>query len=392
MSVNLYLHHSFTFMAFFSDFFITLSLITVFHFSYLDTNFDFFEYLLHLSLNISLHYSLFIVPFFLFSFLISFLFNLTSLSPSLSPSFSLSLSHSLFDRMFITQHYLAFSGWPELRVLLELKEIVGIEKSNTLYYIPNAILINSESYGEFFFGSFIDRDVCFALLNNMSQIAKRLIEIKRDDNTLSPDIEELVFGLRIPKESYLGGIQAKATASWNALPLPLPSIPILSTGVESSLATYSTLVSKIDFNSIDNGTNIVEYDNIVNNDYDSINHNSNSNNTIKNNNNDNKKSKNIVSDMNQSVNEFTVSVTSSSSSTSSSISQNIETISTSTSSQIPSQVPGSPSTVNNNYLKDNIDFATLYNKHSIVSLCTNVLPYRFKDVMRSCWLSGSGYG
>lgn len=72
--------------------------------------------------------------------------------------------------MFVTQFYLAFSGWPEMRVLLELKELVSIEKSNTLYYIPNAIAIKSKSNGEFFFGSFIDRDICFALLTSMSQV------------------------------------------------------------------------------------------------------------------------------------------------------------------------------------------------------------------------------
>ena len=285
--------------------------------------------------------------------------------------------------MFITQHYLAFSGWPEMRVLLELKEIINIEKSNTLYYIPNAILINSEAHGEFFFGSFIDRDVCFALLNNMSQIAKRLIEIKKDNNTLSPEIDELVFGLRLPKESYLGGIQAKATASWNALPIPLPlsGIPILSTGADSSLNSFNNILLKMD--------NKIENNDCNNNE----NYNNNNNND---NNNDNNISNNISNDdnnyyhssnMNQSINEVILT-------------KSIDTVQTSSSSQIQSRGPGSslgttlPSlvAVNNNYLKDGIDLTSLYSKYGIVSLCTNVLPYHFSDVLRSCWLDGSGYG
>jgi hypothetical protein len=72
--------------------------------------------------------------------------------------------------MFITQYFLAFSGWPEIKLLLELKDLITIEKSNTLYYIPNAIAIKSKCNGEFFFGSFIDRDICFALLTSMSQV------------------------------------------------------------------------------------------------------------------------------------------------------------------------------------------------------------------------------
>ena len=298
--------------------------------------------------------------------------------------FSLTFAYSLlfFHRMFITQHYLAFSGWPEMRVLLELKEIINIEKSNTLYYIPNAILINSEAHGEFFFGSFIDRDVCFALLNNMSQIAKRLIEIKKDNNTLSPEIDELIFGLRLPKESYLGGIQAKATASWNALPIPLPlsGIPILSTGADSSLNSFNNILLKMD-NKIENNDS---------------NNNENYNNNNSNNNNDNNNNNNISDDdnncyhssnMNQSINEVIVT-------------KAIDTVQTSSSSQIQSRGPGSslgttlPSlvAVNNNYLKDGIDLTSLYSKYGIVSLCTNVLPYHFSDVLRSCWLDGSGYG
>ena len=260
-----------------------------------------------------------------------------------------------------------------MRVLLELKEIINIEKSNTLYYIPNAILVNSEAHGEFFFGSFIDRDVCFALLNNMSQIAKRLTEIKKDNNTLSPEIDELIFGLRIPKESYLGGIQAKATASWNALPIPLPlsNLPILSSGVESSFTSYNNILSKMD--------NKIENDNSNNHD---TNYNG-GNNNISNDDNSNYHSMNS----NQYINETFMS-------------KSIDAVPTCSSSPMPSRNSGSslgnspPSLAaeKNNYLKDGIDLPSLYSKYGIVSLCTNVLPHHFSEVLRSCWLDGSGYG
>ena len=46
---------------------------------------------------------------------------------------------------------------------------------NTLYYIPNAILLKeSTTQEEYFFGSFIDRDVCFKLLTSLAAVAKSL--------------------------------------------------------------------------------------------------------------------------------------------------------------------------------------------------------------------------
>lgn len=45
------------------------------------------------------------------------------------------------ERMYITQHFLAFSGWPDTRVLLPLQDLKSVEKMNTLKYVPNAILI-----------------------------------------------------------------------------------------------------------------------------------------------------------------------------------------------------------------------------------------------------------
>ena len=62
--------------------------------------------------------------------------------------------------MYVTQFFLAYQGWPETRLLLTLASITSFEKMNTLYYIPNAILLK-DSQEEYFFGSFIDRDLCY---------------------------------------------------------------------------------------------------------------------------------------------------------------------------------------------------------------------------------------
>ena len=315
--------------------------------------------------------------------------------------------------MFITQHYLIFSGWPEMRLLLALRDIMGVEKSNTMYYIPNAIIVNSESHGEFFFGSFIDRDVCFALINNMSQIAKRLIEIKRDSNTLSPDTEELIFGLRVPKETYLGGIQAKATASWNALPLPLPSsASMISVGGMDSSFNYINSNNKIDDKHDNKSSSHALYDQRTNRDdwHSNTPEQSNLSHTLP-----------LPLPLSQSVRHPSVtSIASLSSSpsppltttsSSSGTGPGIGTVSGTgagvgvTVGSMSVSVSGSELVSNrglisttttitdtNNYLKDSIEMSNLYTKSGIVTLCTSVLPYRFSDVLRSCWLPGSGYG
>ena len=248
-----------------------------------------------------------------------------------------------------------------MRLLLALKDINNVEKCNTLYYIPNAISINSETYGEFFFGSFIDRDVCYALLNNMSQIAKRLIEIKRDSNTLSPETEQLVFGLRIPKttgvESYVGAIQAKATAGWNSLPTTVNSLQELSglrfdDRLEPSPSINPNPVPKPLY--LAEGSTEEEWS--------------------------------MVNPSREELNQMQVqgpSSTYSSSNTSSSSTAATTTIAASAAVMIDDF---------SSYKDDGIDISDLFTKHGIQSLCTQVLPFRFPDLLRSCWLHGSGYG
>lgn len=230
-----------------------------------------------------------------------------------------------------------------MRLLLALKDINRVEKCNTLYYIPNAILVNSETYGEFFFGSFIDRDVCFALLNNMSQIAKRLIEIKRDNNTLPPETEQLIFGLRVPKgggvESYLEGIQAKAAAGWNALPTSVNSIQELSgfIGIKTEEAPGVDKTRYLADGTAEEGwTEVPSREEIV------------------------------------SSSNSTTDVTAATSTTPTSVSPSISDY--------------------DNYRKDAVDLGDLFTRHNIQSLCTHVLPFRLIDVLKTCWVPGAGYG
>ena len=119
-------------------------------------------------------------------------------------------------KMFITQNYIAFSGWPETRVLLAMELIESIEKQNTLMYIPNAISITTATE-EYFFGSFIDRDPCYNLLTRLSAVKKKLVEINgQSDN----EKRKVVLGLQTPKKLDnipLSGVGANLGASIGAV-------------------------------------------------------------------------------------------------------------------------------------------------------------------------------
>ena len=92
---------------------------------------------------------------------------------------SLTLTRLFFYRLYVTQHYIAFHGWLDnTRILLPLHNVVFVEKSNTMLYVPNALSITTQLYGDYFFGSFIDRDQCYNLIVRMSEVCKRLLEFK----------------------------------------------------------------------------------------------------------------------------------------------------------------------------------------------------------------------
>lgn len=77
----------------------------------------------------------------------------------------------------MTNHYVAFNGWPDTKVLISLKEIKSVEKSNALYFLANAITIYVNDGEEYFFGSFLDRDLCHQTISSMVTIEKSLLEL-----------------------------------------------------------------------------------------------------------------------------------------------------------------------------------------------------------------------
>eukprot|EP01041_Mallomonas_annulata_P000512 gene512-983_t len=95
-------------------------------------------------------------------------------------------------RLYLTQQYLAFAGWPDGRVLLSLQQIAHVERTS-VFFVPNALLITTAVGEEYFFGSFLDRDQCYNMLTLMMKIAKRLVEMEfysehgqnNDDTTTS---------------------------------------------------------------------------------------------------------------------------------------------------------------------------------------------------------------
>lgn len=84
-------------------------------------------------------------------------------------------------KLYITQHYMAFIGfggsWEGMRILVALKEIVKIEKTNVMMIIPTAVQVTDSTGEEYFFGSFLDRDSCYSMLLNISEAEKQLAKI-----------------------------------------------------------------------------------------------------------------------------------------------------------------------------------------------------------------------
>jgi hypothetical protein len=81
----------------------------------------------------------------------------------------------------VTTKNLLFSGWPECRVTINLRDVASVDKTNSLMIIPNALLIKTVAGEEYFFGSFMEREQCYALLNSMVEVAKGLQEIKHPE-------------------------------------------------------------------------------------------------------------------------------------------------------------------------------------------------------------------
>lgn len=115
---------------------------------------------------------------------------------------------SFICRMYITQNFLAFSGWPDTRVLLSLVDIKTIEKTNTLYYVPNALLVKTQDDEEYFFASFLDRDQCYNLITRIAEVAKRLAELHGPNPMVSE--RNLTLGFQSNFTSLAGNSTAGA--------------------------------------------------------------------------------------------------------------------------------------------------------------------------------------
>lgn len=89
--------------------------------------------------------------------------------------------------MFITNHHVAFSGWPELRILIALTDIESVEKKQ-MFFLPNALTIQTLNGEEYFFGSFLDRDLCYRMVTSLVMIEKSLVELTEESRPPSHDI------------------------------------------------------------------------------------------------------------------------------------------------------------------------------------------------------------
>lgn len=142
--------------------------------------------------------------------------------------------------MFITQNFLAFSGWPDTRVLLALQCIVDIEKTNTLIYVPNALSIKMADKEDYFFASFLDRDQCYNLLSGMAKVAKRLVELHGSNSQV--ENRGLIFGFQSNFTSLTGNATASSIVNVfsNAAAGASSSITAIASSQSPSTAIPST--------------------------------------------------------------------------------------------------------------------------------------------------------
>lgn len=155
-------------------------------------------------------------------------------------------------KMIVTQKYIAFSGWPvELRILLSLRDTISLQKASTaLNMLPNAIEITTKDHGNFFFGSFLDRDQCFYLLQSMADICKHLTELQiitREEVETDdlPSIQTLELGVQKSKRSR----SLITLTSPNKTTDPTsPSTPAASSPSGSSPDSSPSLISSLNSN------------------------------------------------------------------------------------------------------------------------------------------------
>lgn len=127
-------------------------------------------------------------------------------------------------RLYITKFFVAYQGWPETRLLLRFSDILTFEKSNTLIYIPNAILIKIKS-DEYFFGSLIERDNAYNMLMNLWNVATTVYQSEDPAHSYH---QSLVYGLQKDSvQELMTGIDSQITQLTEvAAPPTKPTRPV----------------------------------------------------------------------------------------------------------------------------------------------------------------------
>lgn len=88
-------------------------------------------------------------------------------------------------------------------MLLLIRDIAEVNRMNTLYYVPNALSVVMGDSSEYFFGSFIDREQCYAMLISLNDVGKHMATLPGYDETA--ELRSLEFGYQTRNNFFGGG-------------------------------------------------------------------------------------------------------------------------------------------------------------------------------------------
>lgn len=87
-------------------------------------------------------------------------------------------------------------------MLLLIRDIEEVNRVNTLFYVPNALSIVMKDKSEYFLGSFIDREQCYANLISLSDVGKHMASLPGYDE--ASILRNLEFGYQT-RNNFFGG-------------------------------------------------------------------------------------------------------------------------------------------------------------------------------------------